>query len=166
MSKRPARLKESDVDAVAATASYRDLLERHRRRIRESQARAARALNTELVMLYWSIGRDILTQQEAGNWGDDVVGRIAEDLAARRAASPAATSSTCAASPRSGPTPRKCHQRWHKSAGRHTGSCSTAAPIVPTSTPGTPAWPRRTAGPCATSKARSTSASTNAKAPP
>jgi hypothetical protein len=33
-------------------------------------------------MLYWSIGRDILAQQQAGDWGDDVVGLIAQDLAA------------------------------------------------------------------------------------
>jgi predicted nuclease of restriction endonuclease-like (RecB) superfamily len=33
-------------------------------------------------MLYWSIGRDILAQQQAAGWGDDIVGRIAEDLRA------------------------------------------------------------------------------------
>jgi hypothetical protein len=27
-------------------------------------------------------GREILDQQEAGGWGDDIVGRIAQDLAA------------------------------------------------------------------------------------
>jgi len=70
------------VDAVAASAAYRELIERLKRRIRESQARAARAVNTELVMLYWSIGRDILDQQRVGGWGDDVVGRIAQDLSA------------------------------------------------------------------------------------
>jgi predicted nuclease of restriction endonuclease-like (RecB) superfamily len=32
-------------------------------------------------MLYWSIGRDILDQQDAAGWGDDIVGRIAQDLA-------------------------------------------------------------------------------------
>ena len=31
-------------------------------------------------MLYWSIGRHILAQQQAAGWGDDIVGRIAEDL--------------------------------------------------------------------------------------
>ncbi len=31
-------------------------------------------------MLYWSIGRDILQQQQAHGWGDDVVGRISQDL--------------------------------------------------------------------------------------
>jgi hypothetical protein len=66
---------------VTATAAYRDLIGRLKQRIRDSQVRAARTLNTELVMLYWSIGRDILDQQQAAGWGDDVVGRIAQDLA-------------------------------------------------------------------------------------
>src|SRR4051794_35832654 len=82
MSQPPARRDASDVDAIAATTAYRELIERLRRRIRESQARAAQAVSTELVMLYWSIGRDVLAQQEASHWGDDVVGRIADDLSA------------------------------------------------------------------------------------
>jgi hypothetical protein len=81
MSQPPAR-RTSDLEAVAASASYRELIERLRRRIRESQARTARSLNRELVLLYWSIGRDILAQQEARDCGDDIVGRIAQDLAA------------------------------------------------------------------------------------
>ena len=63
MSRRPVRKTVSDVDAVVASATYRELVERLKQRIRESQARAARAVNIELVMLYWSIGRDILEQQ-------------------------------------------------------------------------------------------------------
>jgi predicted nuclease of restriction endonuclease-like (RecB) superfamily len=82
MSRRPVRKTISDVDAVIATATYRELIERLKQRIRESQARAARAVNTELVMLYWSIGREILDQQQAGGWGEDVVGQIAQDLSA------------------------------------------------------------------------------------
>jgi predicted nuclease of restriction endonuclease-like (RecB) superfamily len=82
MSRHPVRHGASDVDAVAASATYRELIERLKRRIREAQASAARAVNTELVMLYWSIGREILDQQQAGGWGDDVVGRIAQDLSA------------------------------------------------------------------------------------
>lgn len=66
MTWHPARPVASDVDAVATTSTYRDPIERLRDRIRESQASAARALNTELVMLYWSIGRDILVEQRAG----------------------------------------------------------------------------------------------------
>jgi predicted nuclease of restriction endonuclease-like (RecB) superfamily len=68
-------------DAVASVA-YRELVARLTERIREAHARAVRTINTELVMLYWSIGRDILEQQQASGWGDDIVGRIAQDLAA------------------------------------------------------------------------------------
>jgi predicted nuclease of restriction endonuclease-like (RecB) superfamily len=65
---------------VAGTAVYRELIDRLRGRIRKSQARAARVVNEELVLLYWSIGRDILEQQRRAGWGDDVVGQIAHDL--------------------------------------------------------------------------------------
>src|ERR1035441_2150633 len=68
----PRRRGVCDVAAVGASAPYRELVERLRTRIRESQTRAARTLNTELVMLYWSIGREILGQQQASGWGDDV----------------------------------------------------------------------------------------------
>jgi predicted nuclease of restriction endonuclease-like (RecB) superfamily len=70
----------SDIDTITETRAYHELIERLQHRIRQSQARAARTLNTELVMLYWSIGRDILDQQQAGGWGDGVVDRIADDL--------------------------------------------------------------------------------------
>lgn len=82
MSPRPARRATSEADAVAETAPYRELIKRLRLRIREAQTRASRTLNRELVMLYWSIGRDIVAQQQAGGWGEDIVGRIAQDLAA------------------------------------------------------------------------------------
>jgi len=80
MSSGSAHRDRGVVEGVAGSAAYRDLLDRLKQRIRDSQAHAARTLNTELVMLYWSIGRDSLDQQQAAGWGDDVVGRIAQDL--------------------------------------------------------------------------------------
>ncbi len=81
-SRKPARRDAAGgVEAVVASAAYRELVDRLRLRIREAQTRAATTVNAELVMLYGSIGREILQQQRAGGWGDDVVGRIAEDLA-------------------------------------------------------------------------------------
>lgn len=70
MSRAPAHPMTASADAIASTRAYRELIERLRRRVRESQARAARALNSELVMLYWSIGRDILDQQKTGGLRD------------------------------------------------------------------------------------------------
>jgi hypothetical protein len=45
--------------------SYPELLQELKGRIRTAQIRAALAVNRELVLLYWSIGRDILAQGKA-----------------------------------------------------------------------------------------------------
>jgi hypothetical protein len=42
--------------------------------------RAALAVNRELVLLYWSIGRDILGRQGSEGWGAKVIDRLAHDL--------------------------------------------------------------------------------------
>lgn len=49
--------------------------------IRESRARALRAVNTHLIDLYWNIGEYISTQIAIGNWGDAVVTNLAEFIA-------------------------------------------------------------------------------------
>lgn len=50
-------------------AGYAQLLEALKERVRSTQVRAARAANTELLRLYWSIGRDILDRQHGSGWG-------------------------------------------------------------------------------------------------
>lgn len=55
---------------------FRDLKER----IRSSQIKAAIAVNRELVLLYWQIGREILERQQKEGWGTKVVDRLAQDL--------------------------------------------------------------------------------------
>jgi predicted nuclease of restriction endonuclease-like (RecB) superfamily len=49
-------------------------------RVRTAQLRASLAVNRELVLLYWSIGRDILARQKEQGWGAKIVDRLAEDL--------------------------------------------------------------------------------------
>lgn len=68
---------------IAATADYAALRDAIVERASAARERAARAVNTELVLLYWSIGRAILIEQERHAWGDDVVGLLAQDLRAR-----------------------------------------------------------------------------------
>lgn len=59
---------------------YADLLAELKARVRATQVRAARAANTEVLRLYWSIGRDILERQKTDGWGSKVVTRLAADL--------------------------------------------------------------------------------------
>jgi predicted nuclease of restriction endonuclease-like (RecB) superfamily len=49
-------------------------------RIRAAQIRAALAVNRELVLLYWSLGRDILARRKERGWGSKVIDRLAADL--------------------------------------------------------------------------------------
>jgi predicted nuclease of restriction endonuclease-like (RecB) superfamily len=58
-----------------------DVFLRHlKERIRTAQVRAALAVNQELILLYWQIGRSILEQQQREGWGTKVIERLAKDL--------------------------------------------------------------------------------------
>lgn len=61
-------------------AGYDRLLADIRLRIRAAQVKAALAANTELIRLYWSIGRDIVEGRRAEGWGKTIVERLALDL--------------------------------------------------------------------------------------
>lgn len=65
---------------MAAPASYPAFLAELKQRIRGARLAAALSVNKELVLLYWSIGRDILGRQSAGGWGAKVIDRLATDL--------------------------------------------------------------------------------------
>jgi predicted nuclease of restriction endonuclease-like (RecB) superfamily len=49
-------------------------------RILHARTSAARAVNRDLVLLYWDIGHAIVEKQQTAHWGDSVVERLAADL--------------------------------------------------------------------------------------
>lgn len=59
---------------------YEDFLRELKERIRNAQVRAALAVNRELVLLYWQIGWEILSQQQQQGWGAKVINQLAKDL--------------------------------------------------------------------------------------
>jgi predicted nuclease of restriction endonuclease-like (RecB) superfamily len=61
-------------------ADYPQFLTELKTRIRQTQVRAALAVNAELVRLYWHIGYRILQQEQQRGWGAKVVVRLATDL--------------------------------------------------------------------------------------
>ncbi|MGJ3510143.1 PDDEXK nuclease domain-containing protein [Enemella sp. A6] len=67
-------------DDLPVPAGYADLLEELKRTVAESRWRAQRVVNTELMEMYWQIGRTILTRQQAEGWGTAVVERLSTDL--------------------------------------------------------------------------------------
>jgi hypothetical protein len=75
MSDMPIRLTQ-------APEGYADWLADLKGRIHTAQQRATLAVNRELVLLYWHIGRDILARQASQGWGAKVIERLALDLRA------------------------------------------------------------------------------------
>ena len=64
------------------TADYATFLAEVKGRIHSARLNAGRAVNSELVLLYWDIGRGIVEKQRTAGWGDAVVERLASDLRA------------------------------------------------------------------------------------
>ncbi len=60
--------------------NYARLLEDIKQRVRTARVRAGLAVNRELVLLYWHVGRRILQVQDRAGWGARVIDRLSEDL--------------------------------------------------------------------------------------
>jgi len=73
-------MSEKPVGLIDPPAGYADWLADLKGRIHGAQQRATLAVNRELVLLYWQIGRDILQRQAAQGWGAKVIERLAQDL--------------------------------------------------------------------------------------
>ena len=61
-------------------ADYNQLLANVKERIRSAQYAALKAVNTELVGLYWDLGRMIVERQNQAGWGTSVVEQLSQDL--------------------------------------------------------------------------------------
>ena len=115
--------------ATLTPAGYAELLRDLKRRILAAQLRASLAVNRELVLLYWQIGRDILTRQDRGSWSTKVADRLSADLKSAfpemRGFSPR-NLKYMRRSPRLGRTRQLCNSLLHKFRGVITSAFSTA----------------------------------------
>jgi predicted nuclease of restriction endonuclease-like (RecB) superfamily len=65
-----------------ALHDYALLLADVKERVRAAQYQALRAVNKELIGLYWDIGKMIVARQRGASWGKAIVERLAKDLRA------------------------------------------------------------------------------------
>ena len=61
-------------------AGYAAILADLKDQIRSARLKAGLAVNRELVLLYWRIGKQILEQQRLEGWGSKVIDRLSLDL--------------------------------------------------------------------------------------
>ena len=75
--------------AILTTPEYRQFIEDLKARVTAARISAARAVNRDLILLYWDIGRGIVEKQRTLGWGESVVEMVSADL--RASISPAMT---------------------------------------------------------------------------
>jgi predicted nuclease of restriction endonuclease-like (RecB) superfamily len=61
-------------------ADYAELLAEIKERIAAARTRAVLAVNSELIRLYWEIGREILARERRDGWGAKTIDSLAADL--------------------------------------------------------------------------------------
>ncbi len=59
---------------------YSEWLNNLKSKIRRTQIKAALSANSELIKLYWEIGKDIFEKQEIKGWGNFIVENLSKDL--------------------------------------------------------------------------------------
>ncbi len=64
------------------TPAYKDFITEVKSRIRQAQYEALKAVNKEMLMLYWDLGKMIVEKQEQLGWGKSVVEQMSKDLQA------------------------------------------------------------------------------------
>ena len=67
-------------ELAQVTPEYREWLGSLKERIRQSQIKAALKVNSELLGLYWELGRDIANKQLSASWGDGFLAKVSRDL--------------------------------------------------------------------------------------
>ncbi|OGG43934.1 MAG: hypothetical protein A3F84_18935 [Candidatus Handelsmanbacteria bacterium RIFCSPLOWO2_12_FULL_64_10] len=73
-------MKRTARKTPALPSGYAPFLQAVKERIRTAQVRASLAANSELIRLYWDIGRAIAERQEREGWGAAIIPRLARDL--------------------------------------------------------------------------------------
>lgn len=72
--------KRAAVQKKVIVSAYHSLLGQVKTRIRDAQYNALKAVNRELIRLYWDIGKMIVDRQGKQAWGKSVVEHLACDL--------------------------------------------------------------------------------------
>ncbi|PSR51867.1 DUF1016 domain-containing protein [Adhaeribacter arboris] len=60
--------------------AYHSWIAQLEKRIQVSQLKAAVRVNTELILVYWQLGKEIVEKQQEANWGDNLIEQLSKDL--------------------------------------------------------------------------------------
>jgi len=65
---------------IIKNSDYRDWLRDLKLQIKTGQVKAALSVNSQMIVLYWDLGRQITEKQESAKWGSGFIGQLSRDL--------------------------------------------------------------------------------------
>jgi len=66
--------------SILSSQEYRLFIENIKSKIRSAQLKASFSVNTELIGLYWDIGRSVVDRQNKEGWGASVIEHMSHDI--------------------------------------------------------------------------------------
>ncbi|MDR0545985.1 MAG: PDDEXK nuclease domain-containing protein [Dysgonamonadaceae bacterium] len=70
------------MNEILKLSEYREWIGDLKQQIQRSQIKAALSVNSQLIMLYWDLGRQIVEKQENSKWGSGFIEQLSKDLRA------------------------------------------------------------------------------------
>ena len=68
------------MDDIIKLSEYSDWLRKLKQQIKTGQIKAAFSVNSQMIMLYWDMGRQIVEKQEKTQWGSGFIEQLSKDL--------------------------------------------------------------------------------------
>ncbi|MBX9830527.1 PDDEXK nuclease domain-containing protein [Candidatus Babeliales bacterium] len=65
---------------LSTISNYASFLEQLKNRVSQAQLKASLAANSELIQLYWDLGKSIVEKQEIEGWGAHTIEKLSKDL--------------------------------------------------------------------------------------
>lgn len=65
---------------MALPDNYKTILSQIKSKIAKAQIKTVLAANKQMLLLYWQIGNDIISQQQAQGWGSKIIEQLSKDL--------------------------------------------------------------------------------------
>lgn len=68
------------MNTILENIEYKNWFSALKANIRQRQIKAAMTVNSQLISMYWELGKEIVEKQEQAKWGSGFIDQLSQDL--------------------------------------------------------------------------------------